>query len=124
MKRFTSLMVLSLATAMAMMAQAPPASKAQPAPVGTVIKCKGVEGKPCTSSQIQFLTDAVFAQKNHHDALAAFESLSLASSDGTLKCVQTDKKACTNPQLDLVKQIGADHKLYINYSASKANTRK
>jgi hypothetical protein len=109
MKRIPTVAVLWLAGVVALMAQAP-----TPA-----VRCKGADGRACTSGQVQALSDAVYAGKNHHEVLAPVRSLTLAKSDGTLKCEQSDGKPCTTPQLDAIKQIAADQQMYINYNSSK-----
>ena len=121
--------LLPLVVALAAMAQAPPpqksaeTTKSQAAPAPPIVKCKGVDGKACTAKQVQALADAVFAGKRQHDVLATFKNLTLASSDGTLKCEQNDGTPCTTPQLDLVKEIAAGQQIFINYNASKSTAR-
>jgi hypothetical protein len=105
--------VLALVAAMAALAQAPANQKRAETP--PVVKCKGPDGKPCTSKQVQALTDAVFAAKRQHDILATVRNLALASADGTLQCEQNDGSACTSPQLDAVKEIAAGQQLFLNY---------
>jgi hypothetical protein len=128
MKRVAMAAVLSLAAALALMAQAPAKQKsdgtAKPQAAAPVVKCKGADGRGCTARQVQTLTDAVFAAKGHHEILASVSSLTLASSDGTLKCDQTDGSACTTAQLDAIKQIAIDQQLFINYNSSKSNSAK
>lgn len=89
-----------------------------------VIVCKGDNAKPCTARQVDALSDAVTAGRAHHDVLVGVKSISLASSDGTLNCVQNDGKPCTVPQLDQIKLIATDQKLYLNYHAGKPKTGK
>jgi len=106
----------------AALAQAPPGQKGAAAPSARAVRCRNGDGRPCTSKQVQALSDAVFAAKRQHDVLALFENLTLASSAGTLKCVQHGGTPCTTAQLDLVKEIAADRQLYINYNSDKGNT--
>lgn len=122
MKRTIVPAVLLLTAALAMMAQAPPPQKTRP--VSPAIKCKNVDGRPCSSRQVQALSDAVFEGKRQHDALLPVKTLELASSDGTLRCVQGDGTVCSTPQLDLIKHIAAGQQLFINYNASSSKTGK
>ena len=129
MKRMATAAVLSLAAALALMAQAPAKQKSDgaakpPAAAAPAVKCKGADGRGCSARQVQALTEAVFAAKGHHEILASVASLTLAASDGTLKCDQTDATACTTAQLDAIKQIAIDQQLFINYNSSKSNSAK
>jgi len=121
-KRIVMAALLSIFAALPARAQEPPRQKGPAAPPVPVVRCKSVDGRACTSKQVQALSDAVFAEKSHHDVLALFENLTLASSDGTLKCVQNKGTACTTAQLDVVKQIAFGEQLYINYNSSKPPT--
>lgn len=114
--------LLVLTATLAAMAQAPPAQKARP--VSPAAKCKNVNGRPCTSRQVQALSDAVFAGKSQHDVLLPVKVLELASSDGTLRCEQGDGKVCTTPQLDLIKEIAATQQLFINYNGANSKSGK
>lgn len=120
MKRIVGAAVLSLFAALPAMAQAPPKQKSA-APPAPVSKCRNADGMPCTAKQVKTLTDAVFAEKMHHEMLAMFEGLTLVSPDGTVKCVLHDGGACTATQLDLVKEIATGLELYINYTSPKSN---
>jgi hypothetical protein len=122
MKPIEMAFLCSLAAGMAIMAQSPPQPKA--APASPAIKCKNVEGRGCTSRQVQALSDAVFSGKSQHDALVPVKSLTLASSDGTLHCAQSDGTVCTTEQLDIIKEIAAGLQLFINYNGAKPNTGK
>ena len=86
-----------------------------------VAKCKEADTKPCTTRQVEALSDAVYAAKRQHDALALVKSLALASADGTLKCDQADGTPCTTAQLDAVKEVGLTLQTYITYASA---TRK
>lgn len=112
----------AIALVLAAMAQAPPKQKST-APASPSVKCRNADGRACTSRQVQALVDAVFAGKSQHEVLLPVKDLTLASSDGTLKCQQSDGTACTTPQLDAVKEIAAGQQLFLNYNASKSNTR-
>jgi len=125
MKPIVMALVWPLAAALALVAQPPANQKAGDSPkpaAAPVVKCKGPDAKPCTARQVQALSDAVYSGKNHHDALVPVKELSLAASDGSLKCAQGDGTPCTTPQLDAIKMIAADQQLYINYNSSKSNT--
>jgi hypothetical protein len=127
MKPMVAATLLSLVVALATMAQTPPrksaeTAKPQAASGPPVIKCKGADGRACTSKQVQALADAVFAGKRQHEVLALFKNLTLVSSDGVLKCEQNDGTPCTTQQLDLVKEIAAGQQMFINYNSSKSNT--
>lgn len=117
------LLVLLLAP-MAFLAQTPAPSKSQAVSSGPIARCKGPNGTPCTADQVKKLCDAVFAAKRQHDSLLPFKDLSLAASDGTLKCVLEDGSPCVTAQLDLVKEIGTGQQLYINYSRPKPSAAK
>jgi hypothetical protein len=122
MKRTIVAVAVLLTAALATMAQAPQQQKARPA--SPAIRCKNVDGRPCTSRQVQALSDAVFEGKSKHDVLLPVKILELASSDGTLKCEQSDGKVCTTPELDLIKEIAAAQQLFINYNRSNSKTGK
>ncbi len=111
-----------LTAALASTAQQPPTQKTRPA--SPAPKCKNVDGRPCSSRQVQALSDAVFAGKSQHDVLLPVKVLELASSDGTLRCEQGDGKVCTTPQLDLIKEIAAIQQLFINYNGANSKTGK
>ena len=115
MKTVSAATAIWLMAALAALAQPPPQSKSQPASSTPPIRCQDEGARPCTAKQIAPLTDAVFAQKRQHDALAQFKELTV-ESPGRLKCAQLDGTPCTLPQLDLVKEIGLGLKLYINYN--------
>ena len=123
MKRMVVAAVFSLFAVLPTMAQAPPKQKSA-APPAPVPKCRNADGRPCTAKQVRALTDAVFAEKMHHETLAMFEGLTLVAPDGTLKCVLHDGGACTTTQLDLVKEIATGLELYINYTSPKSNSGK
>jgi hypothetical protein len=110
--------VLPVVAAVSALAQAPAGQKH--AATAPVVKCKGPDGKPCTSKQVQALADAVFAAKRQHDVLATVKNLILASPDGTVQCEQNDGSACTAPQLDVVKEIAAGQQLFINYRVTNS----
>lgn len=116
--------LLALVAPFAIVAQAPPkqAPKPQTAPAPPVARCKGPDGRACSSKQVQALSDAAFSGKRQHEALALFRNLTLVSSDGTLKCEQTDGTPCTTAQLDVIKEIAAGQQVFINYNSSKSNT--
>jgi hypothetical protein len=122
MKRIGMAVWFWLAAAMALMAQSAPPPKAAPAP--PVIKCKNVDGKGCTYRQVQALSDAVFAGKTQHEVLLPVKDLALASSDGTLRCAQSDGTVCTTPELDIIKEIAAGQQLSINYKGTKPDGAK
>lgn len=106
---------LFLAAAAAMMAQAPAPQKA--APSGIIVKCKNTDARPCTFRQVKDLSDAVFAGKNQHEVLVPVKEVALASStDGTLRCAQSDGSVCTTAELDVIKEIAAGLQLFINYN--------
>jgi hypothetical protein len=105
-----------------MAAQAPPQQKA--APAAPAIKCKDAGGRACTYRQVQALSDAVFAGKSQHEVLLPVKDLALASSDGTLRCAQSDGTVCTTPELDVIKEIAAGQQLFINYNVAKPNAGK
>ena len=112
----------ALAAGALAMAQTPPAPKKAAAP--PVVKCKNVDGRACTSKQVETLSNAVFAGKNTHDVLLPVKDLSLASPDGTLKCTQNDGTVCTTPELDLIKEIAAPQQLTIKYNSPNSNPAK
>jgi len=123
MKTLSIATLLSLAMALTTLAQAPAQQKA--APAARVIKCKTVDSRPCTFKQVQGLSDAVFAGKSQHDELVPVKELALASSsDGTLRCAQSDGSVCTIPELDLIKEIASGQQLFINYNSANSKTGK
>ncbi|MEI9971891.1 MAG: hypothetical protein WDO73_07425 [Ignavibacteriota bacterium] len=110
-------LLLFAAIPSAMLAQAPPQEKS--APPKTAIKCRNVNGQGCTQRQVKALSDAVFEGKSQHDVLLPVKELALASSDGTLRCAQSDGTVCTVAELDIIKQIAATQQLSINYNSAK-----
>jgi hypothetical protein len=122
MKAIDMAVLLSLATATAAMAQAPPPQKA--APAAPVIKCKNVDGRACTYREVQALSDAVFSGKRQHEVLLPVKDLALASPDGTLRCAQNDGTVCSTPELDVIKEIAAGQQLFINYKGTKPDAGK
>src|ERR1022692_1442748 len=122
MKRIEMAVLFTLAAAMATMAQTPPQQKA--APAAPVIKCKNVNGRGCTYREVRALSDAVFTGKSKHDVLLPVKDLALASSDGTLRCAQSDGTVCTTPELDVIKEIAAEQQLFINYKGTKPDAGK
>jgi hypothetical protein len=126
MKRIAVTVALPLLAALATMAQSPAGQKSGQASkqASPVVKCKGPDGTACTARQVQALSDAVFEAKRQHEALLPVKDLTLASSDGTLQCVQNDGTACATAQLDAVKEIAAGQQLFINYNTAKPNARK
>jgi hypothetical protein len=103
--------------ALTALAQTPPQQKS--APPSTAIKCKNVNGRGCTSREVQALSDAVFTGKSKHDVLLPVKEVALAASDGTLRCAQSDGTVCTTAELDIIKEIGATQQLTIKYTSSK-----
>jgi len=101
-----------------------PAPRKGAAPAAPVAKCKGADTRPCTTRQVEALSDAVYAAKRQHDAVALVKSLTLASADGTLKCDQSDGTPCTAAQWDGVKEVGLAQQTYITYSSAKAAPAK
>jgi hypothetical protein len=122
MKRIGMAVWFCLAATTTPMAQTPPPQKA--APATPVIKCKNVDGNGCTARQVQALSDAVFAGKTQHEVLLPVKDLALASSDGTLRCAQSNGTVCTTPELDVIKEIAAGMQLFINYKGTKADAGK
>jgi hypothetical protein len=108
---------ISLICSLAILAQTPPQRKSAP-PV--IVKCKNVNGRACTQREVQALSDAVFAGKSQHEVLVPVKEVALASSDGTLRCAQTDGTICTTAELDIIKEIASGQQLTIRYSASTA----
>jgi hypothetical protein len=102
---------------LAILAQAPPQRKSAP-PV--IVRCKNVNGQGCTQREVQTLSDAVFAGKSKHEVLVPVKEVALASSDGTLRCAQSDGTICTTAELDIIKEIASGQQLTIRYSASTA----
>jgi hypothetical protein len=84
------------------------------------IKCKNADGRGCTQREVQTLSDAVFAGKSKHEVLVPVKDVALASSDGTLRCAQSDGTICTTAQLDIIKEIASGQQLTIRYTASTA----
>jgi hypothetical protein len=101
-----------------MMAQAPPQQKSTARSMA--IKCKNADGRGCTQREVQTLSDAVFAGKSKHEVLVPVKDVALASSDGTLRCAQSDGTICTTAQLDIIKEIASGQQLTIRYTASTA----
>jgi hypothetical protein len=122
MKRIDMAVLIFLATAIAAMAQTPPPQKT--APAAPVIKCKNVDGRGCTYREVQALSDAVFTGKRQHEVLLPVKDLALASSDGTLRCAQSDGTVCTTPELDIIKEIAAAQQLFISYKGTKPDGGK
>jgi hypothetical protein len=70
--------------------------------------CSRQGGAPCTAQHVKQLETAVkAAAKGSRKELANVKSLSLASSNGTLKCKQTDGSACTAQQMQMVRDVSA-----------------
>jgi hypothetical protein len=109
---------LSLVFSLAIMAQVPPQRKSPPPAL--VVKCKNADGRGCTQREVQTLSDAVFAGKSKHEVLVPVKDVALASSDGTLRCAQSDGTICTTAQLDIIKEIASGQQLTIRYTASTA----
>jgi hypothetical protein len=122
MKRLIIPMLFSCTAAWTVLAQAAAQQKAVPA--APVVKCKNVEGRPCTFKQVQGLSDAVYAGKSQHEVLLPVKDVALAKDDGTLRCAQSDGSVCTTPELDVIKEIAAGQKLFVNYNASTAKSGK
>lgn len=122
MRAICAAAALSFGWALSLMAQTPPQQKTPPP--STSIKCKNEEGRGCTQREVQALSDAVFSGKSKHDVLVPVKDLALASSDGTLRCAQSDGTICTTPELDIIKEIAATQRLTIKYSSPPSTPAK
>ncbi len=123
MKRITIATALALAAALQTMGQAAPKEGKAPAAATTPVgKCTGPDGKACTAAHVKQVNDAMVTGRRVHKPLEAVKAVSLASSDGTLKCEQNDGTACTAEQLDALNQVAGPLKCAINYNSSKSNT--
>ena len=110
MKAIMMTVALSLVTALGVMAATPP-----------TLKCTRPGGSACTAYSVQDLTTAVkAAAKGSHPGLAKVKTLSLASSDGTLNCKQTNGKPCTAEQMQLVREVSAASEVTIGLSGGNS----
>jgi len=86
------------------------------------LKCTRPDGGACTAQRVQGLALAVKAAgKGSRPALAGIKTLSLASSDGTLQCKQTNGKPCTAGQMRLVREVSAASEVTISLSGGNSN---
>jgi hypothetical protein len=114
MKRFMIALALTLAAALQTMGQA----AATP-----VAKCIGPDGKTaCSSAHVKQLNDGMVTGRRVYKPLETVKAVSLASSDGTLKCEQNNGQACTPEQLDALNQVAGQLKYSLTYNASHSNT--
>ena len=118
MKRLATMTAICTVAVLAIMAQTPKQEKSPPPSVP--IRCKNVNGEGCSQREVQALSDAVFQGKSKHDVLLPVKDVALAASDGTLRCAQSDGTVCTLAELDIIKEIAADQKLTIRYTAPVA----
>jgi hypothetical protein len=128
MKRILIAMALPLAAALQMMGQAAPKStpkgQSPAAATETVAKCTGPDGKTaCTAAHVKQLNDGMATGRRMYQPLEAVKAVSLASSDGTLKCEQNNGAACTTEQLDALNHVAGQFKCTINYNSSRSNTQ-
>ena len=104
-------------------AKAPAPGKPAP-PSAMTIKCKGPDGKACTSANVSEIMSGIASGKRIHKPLAIAEvkSVSLAGADGSLTCTQNNGQPCTEDQVKAIESVAADAKCSINYNSSKSNT--
>jgi hypothetical protein len=125
MKRILIATAVALVAALQMMGQsAPKEGKAPPAAAAAPLaKCTGPDGKTaCTAAHVNQLNDGIVTGRRVYKPLEAVKAVSLASSDGTMKCEQNNGTACTTEQLDALNQVAGQFKCSINYNSSKSNT--
>src|SRR5580704_18122559 len=104
MKAIVMTLALSVVAVAGLMAQAKP-GKALTAPT---LKCTRADGGACTSRHVADLATAVSAAaKGSRPGLAAVNTLSLASADGTLTCQQRNGAACTAEQGRWLREVAA-----------------
>jgi len=71
------------------------------------LSCKGPNGASCTAQRVKRLEGVVKeASKGARAPLADVKTLSI-ESDGTLRCRQTGGKACTDQQMQMVREVAA-----------------
>ncbi|MGA3019524.1 MAG: hypothetical protein ABSF62_20550 [Bryobacteraceae bacterium] len=118
MKPIIMTVVLSLVAVLGVMGQ----TEARQAPATTpTLKCAGPAGTACTQQRVHDLAAAAQAAgKGSRASLAAIKTLSLASSDGTLKCVQTNGQRCTAEQAQSLYEIGRAINVTVSFSGSNS----
>ena len=124
MKRNLIAIAVALVAALQMMGQATPKEgKAPAASAAPVAKCTGPDGKTaCTAAHVKQLNDGMVTGRRVYKPLEAVKAVSLASSDGTMKCEQNNGTACTTEQWDALNQVAGQFKCAINYNSSKSNS--
>lgn len=89
-----------------------------------VLKCEDLNGKACTWAQVSELETAAISGEDTHKALGTFRQLTLAWFDGTLKCEQTDRTACSAEQVRSLNHIAAAMKLRVWYRFGGALSKR
>jgi hypothetical protein len=88
-----------------------------------LMTCARQNGAACTAQHVQKLEASVklAAKGPRAAALADVESISLASSDGTLRCLQTGGKPCTAQQMQSVWEVSRALDLKVTLPPANAN---
>ncbi|HEV2133250.1 MAG TPA: hypothetical protein VGR47_03225 [Terracidiphilus sp.] len=108
--------VVALAMPFAACAQSRPAAQAHMPPSSVApgvhgLRCLAADEKtPCSAAQIDQLNQMVVTGRRSYPVLAAVHSLSLSSSDGTLRCTQDNGAACSVAQIEALQQYAAAKK--------------
>lgn len=75
------------------------------------LRCLAPDEKtPCSREQVEQLEQMVVTGRRSYEPLAAVASVSLASSDGTLRCTQNNGALCTAAQIQAIKLYAAAKK--------------
>jgi hypothetical protein len=116
MKAIMTTLALSLLAALGAMGQSKPGkTNATAAPT---MRCTRQDGGACTARHVEDLATAVTAAgKGAHPVLAGINTLSLASSDGTLRCRQTNGQQCTAEQARQLRDVALTTPVKISFSA-------
>jgi hypothetical protein len=113
MKAIMMTLALSLVAVLGAMGQSKPGKTAAP-----TLRCTRQDGGACTSRHVEDLAAAVTAAgKGSHPGLAGINTLSLASSDGTLNCRQKSGQQCTAEQARLLRDVALTTPVKISFSA-------
>jgi hypothetical protein len=107
---------VALAMSFAARAQSRPAAQAHMPPSAVApgahgLRCLAADEKsPCSAAQVDQLNQMFVTGRRSYPALAAVHSVTLSSSDGTLRCTQNNGAACSAAQIEALQQYAAAKK--------------